>query len=101
VSWGEAIYFRDLGDPAYESSWAFEPTAIDVHKLMCLFEIFGLLDCAAELVFKYPEHIGDEESRARVLDLLTSEQTRRLTTYAELQERFAQDVRIRFAPAAT
>lgn len=69
-----------------------------VHKLMCIFEIFGLVDCAAELVVKYPEHIGDEGSRTEVLDLLASEQTGVETTYAELQERFAQDARARFAP---
>ena len=27
VSWGEAIYFRDLGDPNYESMWDFVPSS--------------------------------------------------------------------------
>ena len=36
VSWGEAIYFRDFGDPHYESMWDFAPSGADVLKLMCL-----------------------------------------------------------------
>ena len=67
ISWGEAIYFRDLGDPDYESTWGFEPSATDVHKLMCLFEIFGLPDCSAELVLKYGARLGGEQTRSEYL----------------------------------
>ena len=96
VSWGEAIYFRDLGDPGYEATWAFVPSQTDVYKLMCLFEIFGLVDCAAELVLKYRELVGDGPSRTRFLDILASEQTGG-GTYAEVQRAFARDARRRFA----
>jgi hypothetical protein len=98
TSWAEAIYFRDLGDPSYESMWTFRPTTIDVLKLMCLFEIFGLPDCSAELLLKYGDRLGDERSRSRSLDILASEQTGFETTYAELQRSFASEVRRRFAP---
>ena len=100
ISWGEAIYFRDLGDPGYESMWSFRPSAIDVLKLMCLFEIFGLPDCAAELILKYRGLLGHERVRTGLLDLLASEQAGAATTYASLQRRFADDARRRFSPAS-
>jgi hypothetical protein len=49
VHWGEAVYFRDLGDPAYEHTWrSFDREKLI--KLITLFELFGLADCAAELL---------------------------------------------------
>ena len=75
VSWGDAIYFRDFGDPCYESTWGFEPTRVDLFKLICLYEIFGLMDCSAELVLKYRESAGDGPARSMFLDVLTAEQT--------------------------
>ena len=77
VSWGEAIYFRDLGDPRYEAMWEFEPSPVDLLKLMCLFEIFGLPDCSAELVLKYAQIVGDDETRTRYLDVLAAQQSAR------------------------
>ena len=100
VSWGEAIYFRDLGDPHYESMWDFAPTGVDVLKLMCLFEIFGLPDCSAELILKYGPSVGDERMRTQLLDLLAADQAGAGTTYASLQRRFTNDVRRRFSPAS-
>jgi hypothetical protein len=100
ISWGEAIYFRDLGDPDYESMWSFRPTAVDIFKLMCLFEIFGLSDCAAELILKYRELLGHARTRTDLLDLLAAEQNGAGTTYAELHRRFASEARRRFAPSS-
>jgi hypothetical protein len=96
VSWGDAIYFRDLGDPEYESSWGYSPTAEDVLKLACFFELFGLPDCAAELIFKYPESFGDESQRTSYVDALASESVRSETTYADVLRRFEQDSLERF-----
>jgi FkbM family methyltransferase len=95
ISWGEAIYFRDLGDPKYEATWGFEPSTTDVHKLMCLFEIFGLPDCAAELIVKYRALLPHE--RTDLLDLLAAQQAGAGTTYADIQRRFASEARRRFS----
>jgi FkbM family methyltransferase len=55
VSWGEAVYFRDLTDPDYEKHWNVKITPEDVLKLACLFDLYGMPDCAAELILKRPE----------------------------------------------
>ena len=100
ISLGEAIYFRDLGDPHDESMWGFPPTGVEVFKFMCLFEIFGLPDCAAELILKYGRSSGDERMRTELLDVLAADQEGAGTTYAGLQRRFTDEVRRRFAPAS-
>jgi FkbM family methyltransferase len=69
--WGEALYFRDLAAKEYERMWPYEITAERVMKLACLFELFELPDCAAELLLNRADFI-DAETREGLLDLLVS-----------------------------
>lgn len=101
VSWGEAIYFRDLGDPTYERTWGFNPTTEDVLKLVCLYEIFGMPDCSAELILKYRPRIRNVADPTVLLDLLAAEQSGRDVTYAGLLREFSDDVLHRFTPTRT
>jgi len=72
VLWGDAVYFRDLGSPDYERMWpGYVLTAERVMKLACLFELFKLPDCAAELLVNRGESIG-EQQREELLDWLVS-----------------------------
>ncbi len=50
VLWGDALYLRDLGDPLYENKHPFEVTRDRMLKLAGLYSLFGLPDCAAELL---------------------------------------------------
>lgn len=52
--WGEAVYFRDLADPDYEKKWGYKPTPASYFKLACLYDLFGMPDCAAELIRSQP-----------------------------------------------
>lgn len=72
VLWGEALYLRDFGSPHYETQWNFEPTRSRLAKLLCLFELFDLRDCAAELLKKYGDVFGPESFVDRLFDALTS-----------------------------
>lgn len=99
VSWGDALYFRDLGDPDYEQRWGFFPTSEDVLKLACFYELFGLLDCAAELILKYTALLRGELDCRELLDILATEQTGRKTSHAALIREFELDVRERFVPS--
>jgi len=58
VLWGEAVYFRDLADPEYARMWPYEPTRERVLKLAVLFDLFGLADCAAELLVNRRNELG-------------------------------------------
>jgi FkbM family methyltransferase len=101
VALGEAIYFRDLGDPSYEAAWGFEPTTLDVLKLACMFEIFGVPDCSVELILKYAERLGGPRERTKLLDILAAEQHGREITYADLMREFSDNARSRFGPSRT
>lgn len=67
--WGEAVYFRDLADPDYEKKWGVPFWLNDVMVLACLYDLFGLPDCAAELIQRRPEAF-DAELRRDYLNLL-------------------------------
>ncbi len=86
VLWGEAIYFRDLGDPEYERMWPYEVTAERVLKLACLFDLFGMPDCAAELLLVR----GGLRSR-ELLDALATEVNREPISYDDSVRRFEVD----------
>jgi hypothetical protein len=87
VVWGDAIYFRDLGSLDYERTWAYEITPERVLKLACLFDLFELPDCAAELLVNRSSLVPPDD-RARLLDLLASGQP---GSYAEHVTLFEQD----------
>jgi hypothetical protein len=59
VMWGEAVYFRDLATDGYEQMWAYTVTRERIVKLACLFDLFGLPDCAAELLIKHRDVLGE------------------------------------------
>lgn len=68
--WAEAVYFRDYGNPDYEKMWGIAPEKADILKLACLFELYGLADCAADLLLKYGGHFEDGFVET-CLDILT------------------------------
>lgn len=87
VLWAEATYFRDLADPEYESLWRFTVTTERVLKLACLFELFDLPDCAAELLVTRGGALA-ADVRDRLLDLLAGGGQ---GAYAGLVDRFEDD----------
>lgn len=74
-----ALYMRDLLD-----------TSADPRRLIvaaCLFEIFGLADCAAELILAHRSTFGTLVPSDRLLDLLVPEVKGRSLTYREYMNR--------------
>jgi hypothetical protein len=68
------MYARDLADPEYEQLWpGYAVTPERILKLACIFELFHLRDCAAELLVNRGDFLGDVV-RTDLLDrLLTGE----------------------------
>lgn len=90
VLWGEAIYFRDLGNPDYERMWPeYLITKERVIKLACLFELFGVPDCAAELLNQRRPLVGDRCDA--LLDRLAVPGADRSGAYAEYIRAFESD----------
>lgn len=71
VVWSEVLYFRDLADPEYEKKWPYPISAERILKLASLFDLFGLGDCAAELVVNRGGFL-QSGVRDELLDLLIS-----------------------------
>lgn len=88
VFWGDALYLRDLGHPSYASMWPFSPERVTILKLVCLLEMFGMPDCAAELVLKYDTELGSASKRDELLDVLVGEAHARGVGYRAYMEEF-------------
>ena len=85
---GDALYFRD---PAGDSGpGAFSPTKL--LKLACMFELFDLPDCAAEILVRFRESIRRKDT-ARLLDLLVPRLNGVKLGYEEYLARFNADPR--------
>lgn len=57
IQWADAIYFRDLADKNYTKRNNYKISSYNIIKLACLFELYGLNDCAIELLNVYDERI--------------------------------------------
>lgn len=91
VYWGEAVYFRDLADPQYEETFDFKIEKEKILKLAFLYELFGLPDCAAELIIKRFKQYGLEPYIGTSLDILTPSLRGKEVTYQEYMEAFNKD----------
>lgn len=67
VSWGDALYFRDLIDMKEKNQ---EVSLKQVIKMACVQEIFGFSDCAAELLLIFKERLSSIMDVRLGLDLL-------------------------------
>jgi hypothetical protein len=89
VMWGEAVYFRDLAMDGYEQTRSYTATRERIVKLACLFDLFGLPDCAAELLIKHRDVVG--ESVPALLNDLARAEAGRDIPYAEFIGAFEAD----------
>jgi len=71
LMWGDALYLRDVVPADYERMFAFDVSSDRVLKLACLFDLFDLPDCAAELLTRRGDFL-DADIREHLLDLLVS-----------------------------
>jgi FkbM family methyltransferase len=91
VLWGDALYLRDAGKRGYEEAWQIRLAPEKLLKLACVFEIFGMEDCAAELLLKYRDVLGAIIPLNECLDLLASAVNGSQISYAQYTRRFEQD----------
>ncbi|HLN03868.1 MAG TPA: FkbM family methyltransferase [Bryobacteraceae bacterium] len=99
VLWADALYFRDAGDQSYEASWAAPLSEHKILKLACLFDIFGLEDCTAELLLKYRDRLAPLIDVDACLDLITPVLDGQRVSYRQYVERFDSKPDSFFPPA--
>jgi FkbM family methyltransferase len=71
VLWADCLYLRDAAINEYEKFWNLSLSASKLLKLCCLYELFSLQDCAAELLVKYRGRLAGVVDIDQCLDLLT------------------------------
>ena len=97
VQWGEAVYFRDLGRQDYEQMHGFTPGLGHKIKLACLFEIYGLPDCSAQILAQLLEQTGDSFF-STLLDEMVAQYRGSRMSYSKFLEYFDSDPK-RFFPS--
>ena len=90
----DALYLRDVCAQGYAERWSFAPSPQELLKLACLQELFGMPDCAAEILVRHREALAALLPVDESLDLLAPE-----GAYASLQARFQADPARFFASA--
>lgn len=95
---GDALYLRDVAAPGYEKRWGGPLPNAKLLKLACLFEIFGMPDCAAELLELKRSQLSGKVDVAKLLDLLATELHPGIGSYAEVNRQFGATPE-RFYPA--
>jgi FkbM family methyltransferase len=68
--WGDVVFLRDLVAPEYGPALP-EISPGKILKLACLYEIFGIPDCAVELILRFHDRISPLINPSALLDLLT------------------------------
>jgi hypothetical protein len=69
--WGDMIYLRDAASTDYAAVWDGELAVTKLLKLACLYELFRLPDCAAELILAHRNRLKRLVDPSMLLDLLT------------------------------
>ena len=89
--WGDLLYCRDAASPEYREIWKDELSTSKLLKLACVFELFSLPDCAAELINKHSQKISDTANPKKLLNLLTPPLNGKTLPYEEYTKRFREE----------
>lgn len=89
-TWGDIVFLRDLAGP--EFGVPAESFATDkILKLACLYEIFRVPDCAAELLLRFAERVATVIDPGGLLDLLTPPLRRKELPYRKYVQTVTED----------
>jgi Methyltransferase FkbM domain len=94
LNWADALYLRDLADLEYEQMFGFCITPEVIIKTACLLEVFGLEDCAAELLIRRGDLLP--YAADQLLDLLVPDFLGPGLSYREYIKTFESDPRALF-----
>ncbi|MBI4534457.1 MAG: FkbM family methyltransferase [Candidatus Melainabacteria bacterium] len=98
IIWGNALYFKDLANSRRKSA-ATPETALRILKLASLYELYGLPDCAAELINVFKAELCAIVDCDALLDLLTPPLCGQTVTYSEYLRAFRKTPELFFPPS--
>lgn len=97
IQWGEAVYFRDLARLDYEQMHGYAASIKKKVKLACLFELYGLPDCSAQILDQLLKQTNDAFFSSLLDELVKQYRGSRLS-YSKFLEYFDSDPK-RFYPS--
>jgi Methyltransferase FkbM domain len=97
--WGDILYLRDAGSPHYEEIWGSSLSVTKLLKLVCLFDLFDLPDCAAEVVLNNRTRLEEAVDPDAMLDLLTPPLAGRELPYRTYTAAFDDDIGLFYPPS--
>ena len=90
VLWADVLFLRDVAAPDYQRRWNVSFTPLKLLKLCCLFELFGMPDCAAETLVNNRDALAGVLDIDATLDTLTREIEPSARSFAEHNARFSR-----------
>ena len=84
----DALYLRDVAAPRYEDKWGVVLGPRKMAKLACLFAIFGMPDCAAEILVAKERELAKVFDLKSARDMLARELQRRARGFDDLNRCF-------------
>lgn len=90
VAWVDALYLRDVAHPGYLDLW-LDLAPMKLAKIVCLFEVFGLDDCAAEVLLGHRERLSTVLDVDAALDILAEQWLPECQGFAGLTREFVSD----------
>ena len=94
VTWSDVLFFRDLARDECETVFGLHITPERVLKMAALMELYGLPDCAAELLIKRADRLPYDVNE--MLDLLVPDHLGPNLSYREYIRRFEADPKALF-----
>jgi hypothetical protein len=92
--WGDMLYLRDAASAQYDAVWGAPLSVAKLLKLVCLFELFNLPDCAAEVLLVHRSRLATAVDPDELLDLLTPPLRNKHVSYAEYDAAFDSDIEL-------
>lgn len=89
VVWGDGLFFRDVAREGYQENFDFKIDPYRLIKLVCLLEVYGYADCAAEILVNFREQLSSIVNVDELLNDLTPMLHGCALSYKEYLHRFA------------
>jgi hypothetical protein len=86
--WADALYCRDLCLKQYKNKSDFKISEHTILKLACIYELFGLPDCAAEILIQFSSILNSQHKVAKLLNSLTPQINGKQPSYNEFIQFF-------------
>lgn len=99
--WGDLIYLRDGAANDYTKVWDEPLSPVKLLKLACLYDIFQLADCAAELIVNNMDAVSTLIDPEHLLDTLTPPLNGKWLSYREYIAEFERSFESFFPDAET